>query len=475
MNLHIRDSRLTHVASSGDLRMVEQFLKVRPNGYQFTPAFKRKRWNPDTETYYRAWDGYINFLKGEYFLAGLTEAVSDHARGLGQRVTVDDDRGDIPEFTLRNLRGLERYDHQARAVPAIVNNTFGGLPWPRGVVKIGTGGGKSPLIADLAGGYRNENALVLLHRKELLNQIADDTGQLLGERVGKIGNGQVNLQRITVGMVQTLMSRVDELRPWLENVNVLIIDECHRLGSDTHQMLAMHVPAFVRVGFSATPFKNANEVQNLQVKGLTGSKVLFDMDAAALVEAGIVTPVVIQVHPIRSPDKCCTTKGLLRSEELDWKLAYQHMIVENYERNAKIVELARAQSEPTLIIVQRLEHGRTLAAAIGCPFMHGEEPTDVRQDALDSLGSGRIKCLVATTIFDEGVNVPSIGCLILAAGGKSEIQFMQRIGRGMRLSDGKDFLLVHDFFDENNKHTRNHSIERIETAKAAKFTVKLAA
>jgi superfamily II DNA or RNA helicase len=80
----------------------------------------------------------------------------------------------------------------------------------------------------------------------------------------------------------------------------------------------------------------------------------------------------------------------------------------------------------------------------------------------EALQAKEIKCVIATTVWREGINIPSLGCIINACGGKSEIVTLQAIGRGLRTSEGKDRILVVDFLDPY-KYLAQHAIMRIQT------------
>ena len=54
------------------------------------------------------------------------------------------------------------------------------------------------------------------------------------------------------------------------------------------------------------------------------------------------------------------------------------------------------------------------------------------------LKSGKIQCVIATVSWVEGVDIPNLTCVINAGGGKSEIQTLQKIGRGLRKTETKD-------------------------------------
>ena len=85
--------------------------------------------------------------------------------------------------------------------------------------------------------------------------------------------------------------------------------------------------------------------------------------------------------------------------------------------------------------------------------------------------------LVASTIFDEGVDIPEIDALILAGGGQSYIKNIQRVGRALRPKMHKDYVVIYDFLDGRNPKDKKdylaqHTRSRIEDYKGQDFQVK---
>jgi superfamily II DNA or RNA helicase len=79
--------------------------------------------------------------------------------------------------------------------------------------------------------------------------------------------------------------------------------------------------------------------------------------------------------------------------------------------------------------------------------------------------------LIATTIFDEGVDVSGINCLFLAGGGKSMRQLLQRIGRGLRKKADGSGIEVYDVLDYHNEHLARHTLERYKVYKSEGFDI----
>ncbi len=84
--------------------------------------------------------------------------------------------------------------------------------------------------------------------------------------------------------------------------------------------------------------------------------------------------------------------------------------------------------------------------------------------------SGKIDLIIVTNIWSEGVDIPEIGALILAGGGKARHKAIQRIGRGLRVVPGKEYLAVVDFLDTHSeKYLLSHSRQRLRAVQDAGF------
>ena len=79
---------------------------------------------------------------------------------------------------------------------------------------------------------------------------------------------------------------------------------------------------------------------------------------------------------------------------------------------------------------------------------------------------GTIKVIIATSILDEGVDLPNIDVLVLAGGLKSSIATLQRVGRGLRTGGNVDRLYVVDTIDFQNHHLLKHSFQRLQDYRA---------
>ncbi len=131
-----------------------------------------------------------------------------------------------------------------------------------------------------------------------------------------------------------------------------------------------------------------------------------------------------------------------------------------------------------LILVTKIEHGKKILEMLKddlrAESLDGSNKTSDRLSAIKKMQNGELDVLVASKIFDQGIDIPQLDALILAGSGKSSSRALQRIGRVIRKHTGKKNAIVIDFYD-NCKFLREHSKARrkiYETESA--FKIKMA-
>ena len=130
------------------------------------------------------------------------------------------------------------------------------------------------------------------------------------------------------------------------------------------------------------------------------------------------------------------------------------------------------------MLLQHLSQGRNILRYIEqgdgyAEFYHGSHPTSARNRALKRLGQGRLPILISSVIFEERVDIPAIGCLVLAGGYRAQHKTLQRVGRGLRAAEGKSHVVVIDFLDRHSERLEKHSRSRLAAYRKAGFEVEI--
>jgi len=104
--------------------------------------------------------------------------------------------------------------------------------------------------------------------------------------------------------------------------------------------------------------------------------------------------------------------------------------------------------------------------------VNGDHSTKERQQAVEQFENGELRVLISSNIFNEGISIPAIQRLIIASGGKSKVETLQKLGRGLRVTKDKKHVMVYDFYDAGNVFTERHSKERMKLYKQAGFDIE---
>jgi hypothetical protein len=177
------------------------------------------------------WNGRVSILQGGKIPAGLVPYACERLKKLKCSTKLVDKRS-IKFLTLAKMPDMLR-DYQKDAVKAALGNMLGGVWWPRGVLEIATGGGKT-LTAGAMITMTNVPTAFIVHREHLLDQATAEFKKL-GIDAGRVSAGVCEPKKVTVASVQTLHSakkaedwnRLD----WITDVEQLFYDEAHTLAS----------------------------------------------------------------------------------------------------------------------------------------------------------------------------------------------------------------------------------------------------
>lgn len=465
--------------------------------------------NPQHQLYLKTkgrlgWNGKVTVLKTMSFPSGLVPYVVENINSFVKMKPVLIDERYIPSLDVYYKPTVNLRDYQK---DAYLKFLYGSSPtlgwWSRGVVKIPTGGGKTELAIAITQAIRRPT-LFLVHRKDLALQTAErfkphwDRIELLagGEhRIIKDLGGYVEAEDVCppviIATIQSIISwlrtgtssltnspvgklnRYKRLHKIMQGIEVVFFDEAHYIASDIKQgnwfvKIAEMLPnAFFRCGLTATPFMR-ERYDNMLLAGATGEQI-YDIPAKTLIEKGYLTPPRITAYRYIQSKKVATRS---------WKDQYDIGIVKCSGRNKKIMTLAKQSTRPTLIMTQRVEHCKLLQSignnmAMNTAIIDGFTPTDKRKDSIQDLLMGDLDAIICTTVYDEGMDIPELRTIILAGGGKSPIKARQRLGRGVRLAEGKDKVDIIDFIDTHGKYLKRHSDARLRIWRDEGFEIKI--
>lgn len=148
-----------------------------------------------------------------------------------------------------------------------------------------------------------------------------------------------------------------------------------------------------------------------------------------------------------------------------WEAITDIGICANQRRNDAAIMFANcgASQSPTLVLVPRISLGETYAIRInGSVLVHSKMPKKARREAMEEFRTGNIKTMIATSLADEGLDLPNVKTLVMVSGGRSVQKTIQRASRALRRAPGKNEAYIHDFRDVFHPLAQAHAKKRLK-------------
>ncbi len=356
---------------------------------------------------------------------------------------------------------IELRDYQKKALNAWLKDK-------RGIIVMPTGAGKTRVgIAAIT--KLKIATLIVVPTIDLLNQWHREIRELLGVEAGRIGGNYDELKGITVITYDSAYSRAEELG---NRFGFLIFDEVHHLPSEGYMQIAQLFASPYRLGLTATPEREDGRdslypqlvgpiVYRVSVSELAG-KYLAEYDIervyVSLTEEEMKKYKQLrQVYRSYLQEKGLKLKSLedfhkflkiaVREKEgrnaiLAWYEALR-IAVNSRSKIEKLKELLSQYPEDKIIIFTRdTELAYNVSREFLIPAVTYKTPKSERTEILEKFRKGFYRVIVASSVFDEGVDVPDASIAIILGGYGTTRQFLQRLGRVLRKKEGKRAKLI---------------------------------
>ena len=277
----------------------------------------------------------------------------------------------------------------------------------------------------------------------------------------------------------------------LNNTRAVVCDEAHRAGAESYWKVFHYLNnARVKVGLTGT-LDRTKKISMAHIRGLFG-KDLVKVTNKQMIERGVSARPHIRLVPIDKPtdlepriQATMMAKGysqLPTADLMSYQIAYDLGVVHNEYRNRIVAELAykassKLDKQAVLIMVTSIEHGELIGEQLDklgaeYQFLQGKDNSDTREKAIDDIVSGRLKIVIATKIFEAGIDIPNLKVLILCDALKSYISVIQKIGRVLRVMPDKRDVFIFDIVDRTQNSLFKHAQDRVRYYKDEGFEVK---
>ena len=457
---------------------LNHYFRFRPNGYQFMPMYRRKKW-----------DGYVYLfnMDSHRIYAGLKPEISrfaddreyeliDNTEEIIESISNEDYFKFLTSFPC----DYQLRDYQSLAVRHSIDKK-------RCVLLSPTASGKSLIIYYLIRYYFPERSLIIVPTLSLVSQMYSDFEAYakkddsfdVEQLVHKIFGGQEKETDKPI-IISTWQSLYELKKDFFSDFSLVIGDEAHlyKARSLTKIMKNLENTPY-RIGTTGT--LDGIEVHKLILEGLFGS-IKKVTSTKELIKNKTISSIAIKCIILKySKQECAAVSKMNYQEEIDF-------IVGHSERNKYICNLVNGLNGNTLVLFQLIEkHGNILHSILEemidssrkIFFVYGGTDADSREKVRELVEKEKNAIICASYgVYSTGINIRNIHNIVFASPSKSRIRNLQSIGRGLRKSETKEAATLYDISDdlmhsERKNYTLNHFMERIKIYSSEQFPYKI--
>ncbi len=334
----------------------------------------------------------------------------------------------------------------------------------KNLVSAATGTGKTIIAAF---DYKNQvtrlgyrpTLLFIAHRREILEQSIECFREVLGDSefadlyVGSYEPSQYKYLFISNDMINS-RDFMGVLNP--DFYEYIVFDECHHIAAKTYQNVLEYFNPKILLGLTATPYR----LDGVDILQYFNNRVATDISLADAIDRKLLCP--FQYFGIADDvdlSELKWTRGGYEKSELQNVYVYSREIADKRARliiqslNKYIGDFERLKG---LAFCVSVEHAKYMAekfneAGISSEALSGQTSEKDRMAVRNNLESGSIKLICVVDLYNEGIDIKQINTVLFLRPTESLTVFLQQLGRGLRLADGKDCLTVLDYVGRANK------------------------
>jgi superfamily II DNA or RNA helicase len=336
----------------------------------------------------------------------------------------------------------------------------------RTLLVLPTGCGKTIVFCKLAEDMvkAGKRVLILAHRGELLDQAADKLNKSTGLMCAVEKAEHTSLDswfRVVVGSVQTLMrdKRLNQFKK--DHFDVIIVDEAHHCLSSSYQKVLNYFEDAHVLGVTATP--DRGDMRDL---GEYFESLAYEYTLPAAIKEGFLSPIKAQTIPLKLDlTSVAQQAGDFSTRDLGNALEpYLEQIAEEM--------VTTCHDRKTVIFLPLIKTSQKMTEILNTKGFRAAEVNGGSQDraeVLEDFENDKYNVLCNSMLLTEGWDSPAVNCIVVLRPTKVRSLYCQMVGRGTRLSPGKEDLLLLDFLWNSERHELCHPAHLIcESEEVAK-------
>ena len=312
-----------------------------------------------------------------------------------------------------------------------------------------TGTGKTYLSAFDAYNFNPNKVLFIAHRGKLLVDAQKSFKNIFGDIPSSIykGSNKENNCRLIFASIQTL-AKQENLRTFKEDeFDYIVVDEAHHSCGETYKRVLNYFKPKFLLGMTATP----ERMDGGNIFSFYDHNIAYEIRLNDALEYNLLCP----FHYFGIND--FTIDGEAKDTD-DFKKLVSDQRVKLVMEKANYYGYSGDRVKG-LIFVSRLNEAKELSELFNQRGWHtdvisGEDSEEDREKKIESLESDELNSLdyiISVDVLNEGVDIPSVNQIIMLRPTQSAIIFVQQLGRGLRKTDSKKYVVVLDFIANYDK------------------------
>lgn len=331
---------------------------------------------------------------------------------------------------------IQLYSYQKDVLDIVEEKDFGVIVAPPGA-------GKTIMGLEIIT-QKEQPALIIVHRKQLLDQWVDRIQSFLGipkKDIGQIYSSKKKVGRkITIAMMQSLV-KMDNPAELKQAFGTIIVDECHHIPAKTFREVITRFNSYYLYGLTATPKRKHNDEKLIFVY-IGNILAQIDHNFNKNGQAKPLPNVVIRETKLSVPFDSKTDSSQILSKILTYDSARNQMIVDDVAEEI-------GKGKRALILTERKEHVDALNLYFNKQFeiitITGDDKGLKRKSKMQQIQLGHFQILISTgQFFGEGLDIEHLDCLFLVYPFSFEGKLIQYIGRIQR---GDESTVIFDYRD----------------------------
>jgi superfamily II DNA or RNA helicase len=381
----------------------------------------------------------------------------------------------------------------------------------QGIAKLPTGFGKTSFVAASLIAEKGVKSLFLANQRVLIYDAKRDFEDVFGdEKIGIIGDGEFELENITVASIQGIVAglktperaeyeklelqlsfaiaandkkqisklekkkiklqekteRAKRLSSYLEEVDLFIVDESQVLGTDMWNTFLTVCPAPYRYTLSATDTRG--DGGRILIVAATGERV-FESSASEQIEKGRLAEFKGKFKKFDHG----IPKHLAKNMKFSFHQAYDLFIMRNDKRNDHLCDVVKSyakEGHSVIALVTRIDHADIIQRTLlqkgfsqdDCRIVTGVTSKKEREQLIEDFRAGVFPVLIGSSIFDVGFNAKNAARMVRFNAGGSEVREPQRAGRTVRMREDGSHGETYDVYDQNVPFFEFQSKKRVK-------------